>query len=157
VFEDLGFGVVSRVDLVYKESDGGQAYNSAYVHFSKWFDSKTNISFQERVLNSEREARIVYDDPWYWIVLENKSKRHNSGDRKPTINITDCGNKRDNSTMQLVSLDYVQKLEEQNQQLEFENYELRTQIIGFQAHFPFDENEVIRSSLARLNNQETSV
>jgi len=135
VFEDLKFGHVSRVDLVNKENEEGQAYKSAYVHFSEWFDTATNCSFQDRVLDTAREARIVYDDPWYWIVLENKAKKHVPGDRKIRIEISDARQPieppfGDNSTMQLVSLDYVHKLEFENQRLEFENYDLRQQILS---------------------------
>jgi hypothetical protein len=46
------------------------------------------------VLNPAKEARIVYDDPWYWIVLENKAKKHVSGDRKPRV-VLDLQEKED--------------------------------------------------------------
>jgi hypothetical protein len=150
VFEDLNFGYVSRVDLIQKENENGQSYNSAYVHFSEWFDNTSNRSFQERVLDPAREARIVYDDPWYWIVLENKGKKHNPGDRKPRIEIS-VGRQTlnhplaDISTMQLVSIDYVHKIENENQRLEFENYELRMQILathGNRARSPSNESEL---------------
>jgi hypothetical protein len=150
VFEDLNFGHVSRVDLIQKENENGQAYNSAYVHFSEWFDNTTNRSFQERVLDPAREARIVYDDPWYWIVLENKGKKQNPGDRKPRIEISDARQLAqpplaDNLTMQLVSVDYVHKIEAENQRLEFENYELRMQILaahGNRERFPSNESDL---------------
>jgi hypothetical protein len=29
----------------------------------------------------------MYDDPWYWLVLENKGKKHVPGDRKPRIDL----------------------------------------------------------------------
>jgi len=135
VFEDLNFGHISRVDLVNKENESGQAYNSAYIHFNEWFDTATNRSFQERVLDASRESRIVYDDPWYWIVLENKAKKQNPSDRKPRIEISAARQLvepplGDNSTMQLVSLDYVHKLEYENQRLVFENDELRMRILA---------------------------
>jgi hypothetical protein len=33
------------------------------------------------------EARVVYDEPWYWIVLENKARKHIPGERKPRIDL----------------------------------------------------------------------
>jgi hypothetical protein len=39
------------------------------------------------VLNPNKEARVMYDDPWYWIVLENKGKKRVPGQRKPTIDL----------------------------------------------------------------------
>jgi len=29
----------------------------------------------------------MYDDPWYWLVLQNKGKKHVPGQRKPTIDL----------------------------------------------------------------------
>jgi len=77
----------------------------------------------------------VYDDPWYWIVLENKAKKQNPSDRKPRIEISDARQLvehplADPSTMQLVHLDYVHELECENQRLVFENDELRMQILA---------------------------
>lgn len=84
VFEHLRIGKVSNIDFVNKIGDQAQ-YNTAYIHFEYWYDNTAARNFQERVLNPDKEARIVYDDPWFWIVLENKAKKHVSGDRKPRI------------------------------------------------------------------------
>ncbi len=67
VFEKQGFGMVKRVDLV---SQG--EYNRAYVHFDFWCDSITTRAFKEKLLKKD-QVRVVYDDPYYWIVLENTS------------------------------------------------------------------------------------
>jgi hypothetical protein len=71
VFETQGFGLVKRVDLV---SQG--AYNRAYIHFAEWFDSPTVENFQNRILNKD-SVHVVYDDPYYWIVLQNTSTSYN--------------------------------------------------------------------------------
>lgn len=84
VFEDLKIGKVSSIDFISKMC-GQVQYNAAYIHFEYWCDNNVSRNFQERVLDANREARIVYDDPWFWIVLENKSKKHISADRKPCI------------------------------------------------------------------------
>jgi hypothetical protein len=85
IFESLRIGKVSNIDFVNKISDQTQQYNAVYIHFEYWHDNAAARNFQERVLNPDKEARIVYDDPWYWIVLENKAKKHVSGDRKPRV------------------------------------------------------------------------
>jgi hypothetical protein len=64
----------------------GTTYNSAYIHFEYWYDTVVSASFQERVRNPDKEARLVYDEPWYWIVLENRGSK---GARKLRINLTD--------------------------------------------------------------------
>jgi len=73
VFEKGNFGFVTRVDLIEKKPSG--AYKSAYIHFEEWFDTTMTRSFQERVLDPTKDARVVYDDPWFWIVLENKTAK----------------------------------------------------------------------------------
>jgi hypothetical protein len=87
IFQLIGLGRVDHVDLVAKQDKSGKMYNAAYVHFAEWFDCPATENFQERVLNPDKEARIVHDDPWYWIVLENKAKKYEVGARKPTIDL----------------------------------------------------------------------
>jgi hypothetical protein len=89
VFEGLDFGSVHNVDLVAKMDRNGNTFNAAFVHFYKWTNSSMVENFQDRVKNPEKDARIMHDDPWFWIVLENKAKKYIPGERKQRINITD--------------------------------------------------------------------
>lgn len=82
-------GKVSRVDLVSKIDKTGKFYNAAYIHFTHWYNSDAAYNFQSRVLDDEAVAKFVYDDPWHWVVLENKSKKHLAGSRRQRINLTD--------------------------------------------------------------------
>lgn len=92
-FEKLAIGKVSHVDFVCKMGSDGAPYHSTYVHFDYWFNNEVARNFYDRVIHAEKEARIVYDDPWYWVVLENKGKsRVVNGTnvvngRKPRINL----------------------------------------------------------------------
>ena len=90
-FDNLRIGAVKRVDFVYKKNAGGD-YNAAYIHFNYWYDNIAARNFQERVLDVNREARIVYDEPWYWIVLENKGAKADSTKRKPRVDIEALSN-----------------------------------------------------------------
>jgi hypothetical protein len=87
IIEKMNFGEIKRVDFVPKTGSDGKPYNAAYIHFYQWYDNIVARNFQERVLNPAQEARIMYDDPWYWIVLENKTKKHVPGERKPRIDL----------------------------------------------------------------------
>lgn len=69
VFERLRIGHVRAVDFVPKRDRDGKKYFAAYIHFQSWYDNIAARNFQARVLNPSHEARIVYDDPWHWIVL----------------------------------------------------------------------------------------
>ena len=75
IFNTLRLGKVSRVDFVSKTDRGGKNYNSVYIHFDYWYNTLAAVNLQEKVVYSEKETRLVYDDPWYWVVLENKSNR----------------------------------------------------------------------------------
>jgi len=75
-FEDQRFGKVKRVDRVAQQScRDGRLYYSAYIHFEFWNETVTVANFQARVVDTEKEAHLVYEDPWFWIVLENKTAR----------------------------------------------------------------------------------
>ena len=66
-------GVVRAIDLVGKTGKDGRHYNAAYIHFEYWYDNAMTRNFQERLTTGDNQARIIYDDPWFWIVLENHS------------------------------------------------------------------------------------
>jgi hypothetical protein len=87
VFENLEIGKVKNIDFVSKMGRDNKPFNAAYIHFEHWCNNSMAANFQERVLNPEKEARIVYDDPWHWIVLENKGRKFKPGDRKLRIDI----------------------------------------------------------------------
>jgi len=86
-FEGQIIGKVKNIDLVGKMGKDGKPYNAVYIHFEYWCDNSVARNFQERVLNPNKEARIVYEDPWFWIVLENKAQKHVSGSRKARLEI----------------------------------------------------------------------
>jgi hypothetical protein len=85
--EFQGFGKVSKIDFVEKMGNNGKTYNSAFVHFEYWCDNIASVHFQERVKNPDKEARIVYKDPWFWACFENTGKKHIPGERKERINL----------------------------------------------------------------------
>jgi hypothetical protein len=87
VFDHQNIGKVKNIDFVSKLGKDGKPYNAAYIHFKNWFDNVPAHNLQKRVLNPETEARIMYEDPWYWILLENKAQKFTPGDRKPRIDL----------------------------------------------------------------------
>jgi hypothetical protein len=87
IFEDQNIGKIKNIDFISKFGQDGKPFSAAYIHFDHWFNNQAAANFQERVLDAEKEARIMYEDPWYWIVLENKARKVVSGDRKPRIDL----------------------------------------------------------------------
>jgi len=85
--EFQSLGKVNKIDFVEKMGKNGNTYNSAFVHFEYWYDNISSVHFQERVKNPDKEARIVYKDPWFWICFENTGKKHIPGERKERIDL----------------------------------------------------------------------
>jgi hypothetical protein len=92
VFEDQGLGKVKNIDFIEKMDKNGKIYKTAFVHFECWYDSIITRNFQERIKNPNKEARIVYNDPWFWVCFENKGKKQVHGERKERINLHDFSN-----------------------------------------------------------------
>jgi hypothetical protein len=67
VFESQQIAVVSRVDFAeYEHPDANFCF--AVVHIQFWIHGIISKHFRERI-QSQREARIVYSDPSYWVIL----------------------------------------------------------------------------------------
>ena len=67
VFESQGIALVSRVDFAeYQHPDANFCF--AVVHIMFWIPGVISKHFRERI-QSQREARIVFSDPSYWVVL----------------------------------------------------------------------------------------
>jgi len=85
--EFQGLGKVEKIDFVEKMGKNGKIYNNAFVHFEYWYDNISSVHFQDRVKDTNKEARIVYKDPWFWVCFENTGKKHIPGERKERINL----------------------------------------------------------------------
>jgi len=72
-FQSLNIGTIKRVDFVEKSSANGIKYYMAFLHFEQWEDNQATRNIQNKILNEETSARLVYDEPWYWILLKNNN------------------------------------------------------------------------------------
>lgn len=85
VFASNEIGKVNHIDLVTKIGKDRKVYHSAYVHFDYWYDNIASRNIQEK-LNAGKEAKIVYDDPWYWKAYKNETKKFGgNGQRKERL------------------------------------------------------------------------
>ena len=137
VFAKLRYGKVSRVDFVRRKGVTCE-YNSAYIYFEYWFDTPFAEDFKERVKSSLETTKIVYDAPWYWVVLPNtsNSNSNNSKNLLEDLKLEDEEDEEEDeelntildqmdetselipeATTNLVSSDYVERLELDNQKL----------------------------------------
>jgi len=115
VFEKLRIGKVDRVDLISKVGKDKKKYYSAYVHFDHWTNNAAARNFQERLFNPNKEARLVYDDPWYWIVLPYKSNLNNNfnGYKACVFNAQPAISHEDEMEQQLDAIEAIMEQEDQ--------------------------------------------
>ena len=79
IFTKMDIGEVSRVDFISKENSKGDKYNMVFVWFSHWNDTNSAaMNLKENIEDPNTQAKFVYDDPWYWILLPNTSKSETS-------------------------------------------------------------------------------
>lgn len=74
VFYQKDIGEVSKVDLVRRTNEKGESFNMAFVHFDYLFETTSAKQFKEDVENPEVKAKLVYEDPWFWLVLPFEEK-----------------------------------------------------------------------------------
>ena len=81
------YGEVDHVDFVAKYDRSGKCFNSAYIHFKCWNNKPESQTLQKRILSKKEDVMVYHDEPWFWIVLENKAKKHVAGDRRLQIDL----------------------------------------------------------------------
>ena len=92
IFREQQIGIISKVSIVRMPScetgpcEAGPCETGpckkqrkypiykAYLYFSVWFDTIITKNFQKRIYGKDKQARVVYDDPWYWTVFENTER-----------------------------------------------------------------------------------
>ena len=79
VLNEVGFGDIERIDMV-KMSKDGKDHQKVFIHFAKW--NTTDTANQARqLLLSEKDIKVVYDDPWFWKIWASRSTKP-TGNRK---------------------------------------------------------------------------
>ena len=87
-FHNLNIGDVEKVDLVAKTGKNGDSYNMAFVHFKGFYDTQEATDFRREVEDPEIKAKLVYEDPWFWLVLPFEAKEKPTTDETLNDNAT---------------------------------------------------------------------
>lgn len=77
VFHEFGIGNVSHVDFKSRPRKQGEPKtNMAFVHFKELYDreGEAGKKFREKVEDKEKECKLIYEDPWFWLVLPFEKK-----------------------------------------------------------------------------------
>jgi len=88
------YGQIDKIVLVPKVGEDGHTFNSVFIYFKSWNDTKEASELQTSLKNGG-SVRVTYDKQWYWIVLSNTSKKNDSNN-KPN-------NKTNNNTKSTVA------------------------------------------------------
>jgi hypothetical protein len=74
ILYSLNIGIVKRIDFQPKYSTYmNNSGKSAFIHMERWFESTMVENLQKKILNDEElDARVVHDDPRYWVLKRNK-------------------------------------------------------------------------------------
>lgn len=84
IFDRQHIGRVGKVSIKRKADERGRDYPiyQAFIYFSVWYDNEIAYNFQQRIFGPKKQARVVYDDPWFWVVFENKKQRLSPADKR---------------------------------------------------------------------------
>ena len=146
VFLNQEIGSVKSIDLVPKLDSHGQYYNCAFVHFNYWFDNVIARNLQTKIRTIGEQAKVMYDDPWYWVVLENKTEKRAPHKPKLRIDLSELNPKNllaefeatvsqrpptpvMDTTFHLVDDAYVSCLENEMRILRENNEQLKMQVL----------------------------
>jgi hypothetical protein len=84
IFDRQHLGRVYKVNMIHMTGESrrrGHPMYKAIVYFSAWYNNIVAYNFQQRIFN-KREAKVVYDDPWFWVAMENKEQRLSNNDKR---------------------------------------------------------------------------
>jgi len=84
IFHKQNIGQVYKVSIVRQPDSKRRSYPiyQAFIYFSMWYENEIAYNFQQRIFGPKKQARIVYDDPWFWVAFENTKQRLSNNDRR---------------------------------------------------------------------------
>jgi hypothetical protein len=80
IFDELGMGLIERVDIISKTTEKGERFNRVFIHMERWFQNSNASVARERLLGG-KDIKIVYDDPWFWKVSAFRSEGNHKNNR----------------------------------------------------------------------------
>ena len=96
IFYNLGYPEIEEIDFVKcegrnKRTGHPERYNRVFIHFKAMEISSQSTTIHtsiNKILNGE-QVKIVYDDPWYWMVSLSTSTRPEKRPAPPRIVLED--------------------------------------------------------------------
>ena len=72
-FETLKLGEVAYIESVERQSRTSKPCKMVFVYFNKWYDNIAANNLRKKIEDPNSEAKLIYSDPWHWIILPNES------------------------------------------------------------------------------------
>lgn len=84
IFHKQHLGRVYKVSIIRCRDSKSRDYPiyQAFIYFSAWYENEIAYNFQQRIYGPKKQARVVYDDPWYWLAFENTKRRLSNNDKR---------------------------------------------------------------------------
>jgi len=84
IFHQQNLGRVYKVSIIRMPGSKKRSYPiyQAFIYFTAWYDTEVAYNFQQRIFGPRAQARVVYDDPWFWVAFENKKRRLSNNDKR---------------------------------------------------------------------------
>ena len=84
IFHKQRLGQVYKVSITRMPDSKRRDYPiyQAIIYFSAWYENEIAYNFQQRIFGPKKQARVVYDDPWFWVVFENTKQRLSNNDKR---------------------------------------------------------------------------
>ena len=82
IFYSLKLGFVERVDMVAKTSPKGEEFWRVFIHFSNWNERNSTAVQMREKLDAGEKIKIVYDDPWFWLISKSSAPRPEQYERQ---------------------------------------------------------------------------
>lgn len=96
IFYNLGYPEIDEIDFVKcegrsKKTGKSESYNRVFIHFKTMAYSAQSLPVQTsiyKMFNGE-QVKIMYDEPWYWMVSLSRSNRPAKRPTPPQIMLND--------------------------------------------------------------------
>jgi hypothetical protein len=128
IFREQQIGIISKVSIVRMPIETGEKHSiyKAYLYFSVWFENIISKNFQKRIYGKDKQARVVYDDPWYWTVFENTERLKLSKNDKRLMRLS-AEIYKNTLFVQAQQEEIARELAEQKQELAQQKHQLAEQ------------------------------
>jgi hypothetical protein len=84
IFHQQHLGRIYKVSIIRTPGTKKRGYPiyQAFIYFSAWYENEIAYNFQQRIFGHRAQARVVYDDPWFWVAFENTKRQLSNNDKR---------------------------------------------------------------------------